>query len=177
MANHLIQEVEKFRKEKDSFFKSDNESPIPEEERLSFGGLKYFQPSSEFRVKAKLTSFEKPEVITMVTSKGTVRSYLKYGTFDFELQGRKMRLFAYQAADNPHEHSLFVPFTDETSARESYGAGRYLDLEEARRNEYVLDFNLAYNPYCAYSENYVCPFPPSENKLPVAVRAGEKNYK
>lgn len=173
----MVHEIENFRKEKDSYFGSDPDSPIPSEERSMFKGLKYFPASLDYRVKARLTKSGKPEVITMTTSKGTIRPYLTYGVFNFQLQGKALELHAYKAADDPHDHSLFVPFTDETSGKESYGAGRYLDIEENRSADYVLDFNMAYNPYCAYNENYVCPFPGRENRLPVAVRAGEKNYK
>lgn len=177
MSEQLVHEMESFRKEKDSYLKSDPDSPIPAEDRLGFKGLKYFSANPDYRVKARLTKSGKPEVISMTTSKGTIRPYLMYGMFNFQLQGRTLELHAYKAADDPHDHSLFVPFTDETSGKESYGAGRYLDIEENRSTDYVLDFNLAYNPYCAYNENYVCPFPGRENRLPIAVRAGEKNYK
>ena len=177
MSDHLSHDVESFRKEKNVYFGSDADSPIPEEDRNPFKGLKYFPPSLEYRVKARLSRFEKPEAITMATSKGAIRPYLKYGEFVFELHGRKLRLFAYKAADDRFDRSLFVPFTDETSGRESYGAGRYLELEEAKSDEHTLDFNMAYNPYCAYNENYVCPLPPRENRVHLAVRAGEKNYK
>ncbi len=177
MSEHLVHQIDGLRKEKDSYFGSDSDSPIPDQERGGFQGLKYFPPSFDYRVDAQLTRFEKPELVTLMTSKGTIRPYLKYGVFTFQLQGKKLQLQAYKAADDPHERSLFIPFRDETSGRESYGSGRYLDLEETRGETYVLDFNLAYNPYCAYSENYVCPFPPRENTLPVPVKAGEKNYK
>lgn len=177
MSEQLVHEIENFRKEKDSYFGSDPDSPIPGEDRLGFKGLKYFSANPDYRVKARLTKSGKPEVVTMTTSKGTVRPYLKYGLFNFQLQGRTLELHAYKAADDPHDRSLFVPFTDETSGKESYEAGRYLDIEEDRSADYVLDFNLTYNPYCASNENYVCPFPGRENKLPIAVRAGEKNYK
>lgn len=177
MSEHIIHEIEGFRKDKDSFFGSESDSPIPERERGRFKGLKYFPPASDYRVNARLTMFDKPEVVTMTTSKGTIRPYLKYGVFSFELQGKKLQLHAYKAADDPHDQSLFVPFADETSGKETYGAGRYLDIEEVRGDDHVLNFNLAYNPYCAYNENYVCPFPPRDNRLPVSVKAGEKNYK
>ncbi len=177
LGEDQFNEVQRIRKEKDSYFGADSDSPIPEEERALFKGLKYFPPNADYQVKAHLSKFEKPEVITMATSKGTIRQYLKYGLFQFELHGRKQQLHAYKAADDPTDHSLFVPFTDETSGKESYGAGRYLDIENQKRDDYILDFNLAYNPYCAYNEDYVCPVPPRENKLPIAVRAGEKNYK
>ncbi len=177
MSEHLIHDIESLRKEKDSYFGSEPDSPIPEEERTRFKGLKYFPPSPAHRVKARLTKHDKPEVITMTTSKGTIRPYLKYGVFSFELQGQKLQLHAYKAADDPHDQSLFVPFADETSGKETYGSGRYLDIEEVGGDDYVLDFNLAYNPYCAYNENYVCPFPPRDNRLSIAVMAGEKNFR
>lgn len=86
-------------------------------------------------------------------------------------------MYAFKAADDPVAQALFVPFVDETSGKETYGSGRYLDLEQARGDDYVLDFNMAYNPYCAYNDDYVCPIPPRENKLPIEIRAGEKTYK
>ena len=177
MSERRVHEIEGIREEKDSYFGSEPDSPIPEQERTRFRGLKYFPQSSDYRVKARLTKSDKPEVVTMTTSKGTIRPYLKYGVFSFELQGKKLQLHAYKAADDPHDQSLFVPFADETSGKETYGAGRYLDIEESHGDDYVLDFNLAYNPYCEYNENYVCPFPPKDNRLPVAIKAGERNYK
>jgi uncharacterized protein (DUF1684 family) len=177
LSEHLQHEVNNFRAEKDGYFRSDPDSPISHEERSRFKGLKYFPPNAAYRVKARLVRIERPDIITLTTSKGTTQPYLRYGVFNFELDGRKLRLQCYKAASNPHETSLFTPFTDETTGRETYGSGRYLDIEETGRDDYVLDFNLAYNPYCAYSENYVCPFPPKENRLSMKVLAGEKNYK
>ncbi len=177
MSEHLQHEINIFRAEKDSHFGSDPDSPIPREERSRFKGLKYFPPSPAYRVKARLVRLERPDIIAMTTSKGTTQPYLGHGVFNFELEGKKLRLHCYKAAGDPHDRSLFTPFTDETSGKETYGSGRYLDIEDTEGDDYVLDFNLAYNPYCAYSENYVCPFPPRENRLPVRVPAGEKNYK
>lgn len=113
----------------------------------------------------------------VITSKGTRQAYLRYGTFSFELKGKKLRLFVYKSAEDPYTRSLFVPFSDATSGHETYGAGRYLDLEEHGGDVYELDFNGSYNPFCAYNDGYICPVPPSENKLPVEILAGEKNYK
>jgi len=105
---------------------------------------------------------------------------VRIGFFEFEIDGTKLRLAAYKSVPPPghrHEdHSLFVPFLDATSGKETYGAARYLDLEDRRTDDYVLDFNPAYNPYCAYSDAYICPFPPQENWLAVPIRAGEKNF-
>jgi uncharacterized protein (DUF1684 family) len=102
---------------------------------------------------------------------------LKFGLFTFEVEGQHLKLIAYKSVEDPYARSLFLPFSDETSGHETYAAGRYLDLEEQGGDDYELDFNLAYNPYCAYNEDYTCPVPPFENKLSVKILAGEKNYK
>ena len=105
------------------------------------------------------------------------QAYLRDGAFAFRIQGRSLKLVVYKSAEDPYARSLFIPFSDETSRHDTYSAGRYLDLEEQGGDDYELDFNMAYNPYCAYSEGYTCPIPPAENKLPVKILAGEKNYK
>lgn len=166
------------RKEKDHFFQTDPDSPIPAELRPRFQGLEYFPPDPKYRFAVRLTKLPSPSPATLATSKGIPRPMLRYGHLEFEIDGVKQRLYAYTSAPQPghhHEHeSLFVPFRDATSGKESYGAARYLDLEEGPSGEVLLDFNLAYNPYCAYSDDYVCPFPPRENWLTVPIRAGEK---
>ena len=164
------------RKEKDEFFRKGERSPVPHEERGSFQGLKYFPPDERFRFRVRLTPVQDPTPVSMSVSQGEPRAMFRAGYFEFEVDGARARLWAYRTA---HEHghaSLFVPFRDATSGKESYGPGRYLDLQVSPNGEYVLDFNEAYNPYCAYSENYSCPLPPVENWLKVAIRAGEMSY-
>ena len=168
------------RKEKDYYFQTDPDSPIPPEIRSKFPGLSYFPPDAKYRLRVRLTKLPNPEPVTLATSKGVPRPMVRYGYFDFEIDGAMQRLCAYKSAPQPGHHhedaSLFVPFRDATSGKESYGAARYLDIEENPSGEHVLDFNLAYNPYCAYSDDYVCPFPPRENWLAVSIRAGEKSF-
>ncbi len=168
------------RKEKDYYVQTDPDSPIPSEVRGKMTGLAYFAPDMRYRFRVRLVTLPKPEPITLATSKGIPRPMVRYGYFEFEVDGAKQRLHAYKSAPQPGHHhedaSLFIPFRDATSGKESYGAARYLDLEESRSDDYVLDFNLAYNPYCAYSDDYVCPFPPKENWLTVPIRAGEKAF-
>ncbi len=166
-----------FRKEKDIYFRDDPDSPIPADKRANFKGLIYYSPDPTYRVKARLDRYDRPEPTMVVTSKGTEQAYMKHGTFTFQLQGMTLRLAVYKSAEDPFARSLFIPFSDETSGAETYNAGRYLDLEEQGGDDYQLDFNLAYNPYCAYNDQYTCPIPPRENKLPVKILAGEKNYK
>lgn len=175
-----IKEIEAIRREKDYFFKTDPESPVPYALRAEFRGLAYFPIDSKYRVRAKLVKDPNPQKIFLTTSKGVPREMIRVGFFEFEIDGTTQRLAAYKAIPQPgHPHedeSLFVPFRDATSGKKTYGAARYLDIPEQKGDEYLLDFNLAYNPYCAYNDDYVCPFPPRENWLSIPIRAGEKNF-
>src|SRR3989449_364968 len=175
-----VKEIEATRREKDFFFKEDAESPIPHVLRHNLEGLAYFPPDPKYRVRAKLIKDPNPQRVVLATSKGVPREMIRYGVFECEIDGTKQRLAAFKSVPQPGHHhadeSLFVPLRDATSGKETYGASRYLDIEEQPTDEYVIDFNLAYNPYCAYSDDYVCPFPPRENWLSVPIRAGEKNF-
>src|SRR5260370_23201158 len=111
----------------------------------------------------------------MATSTGTRQTYLRYGTFTFEVKGQSVKVIVYKSAEDPNAQGLFLPFSDETSGHETYAAGRYLDLEEQGGDDYELDFNIAYNPYFAYSAHYTCPIRPVENRLRVKILSGEKN--
>jgi len=168
-------ELRKFREGKDAFYQTGEDSPIPHAERHNFHGLKYFPPDPSFRHKTALQRYDRPELVTMTTSKGTRSRYHRIGYFQLEISGKKIRLQAYKSAER-EGNDVFIPFKDTTSGKESYGSARYLDLEEKPDEYYVIDFNYAYNPYCAYSEDYVCPFPPRDNWLDVAIRAGERKY-
>ncbi len=119
---------------------------------------------------------------TMKTSASTVKHYFKYGRLDFKLSGATCHLYVYQSKDlmqtEQYRNYLFVPFTDITTGNESYGSGRYLEFykQDIQNNILKLDFNKAYNPYCAYSPDYKCPIPPKENNLAIAIKAGEMNF-
>lgn len=182
-AELYVHSVEHQRQQKDAYFKRGGGSPIPPGERLRFAGLKYFPPDKAYRLRVKLDRSAEPERIVMPVSQGAERSMLEWGIFNFELNGAHIALAAYKPGDVPpdelDEAGLFIPFRDATSGKETYGAGRYLDLEDEPEEGgyYMLDFNLAYNPYCAYNEEYSCPLPPIKNWLKVPVRAGEKTYK
>ncbi len=172
-------DVTEFRKEKDEFYRTGGDSPLDDSQKKAFRGLKYFPYDAKFSVRAKFTPYPKPEIVSMNTSKGVREEYLRVGHFEFSLGGRKLTLQAYRSPHGSHSEGYFVPFRDATSGKESYANARYLDIDEGsgRNGTYTLDFNLAYNPYCAYTGAYICPFPPDENTLPVAIRAGEKKYK
>lgn len=171
-------EIERERQTKDNYFKRAPDSPIPHGQRHAFAGLKYYAVNSSYRLKVKLNKYPSPETIVMSTSAGTQRDYVRVGYFEFKLENRQQKLQIYRSpAPSGHgEQLLFVPFRDKTSGVETYGAGRYIDVPENETGNYELDFNKAYNSYCAYSEDYVCPMTPTENWLEVGVHAGEKNY-
>jgi uncharacterized protein (DUF1684 family) len=165
------------RQSKDEYFKRAARSPIPPGERAAFEGLPYFpvDPSLRFEFLALGPLPEGLETETHVqTSDGRVRHGERVGTLRFALDGVEQRLVGLRL-EGAEDGSLFVPFRDATSGRETYEAGRYLDLAAQEDGTYDLDFNLAYAPFCAYSPAYSCPLPPPENWLTVEIRAGERN--
>ncbi|WP_396613131.1 DUF1684 domain-containing protein [Haloferax sp. S1W] len=170
-------DLRQHREQKDRFLATDPHSPIPPDERDDFDGLDYFDPDPDLRFERELRRYDDPETITIGTSTEGEREYLVWGAFDFDIDGETYSLDAYRST--PDEDRLWVPFRDETNTNETYGAGRYLDLEAADRTAdgtWVLDFNYAYNPFCAYSLQYECPLVPMENWLQVRIEAGEKDY-
>ena len=170
--------VERARERKDAFFAQHWQSPIPPQDRPRFKGLEYYPPDPSYRFELKLHEHPEKQVVRMAYTKGNEQDFLRWGEFRFTIGGREQVLQAYKS--NSEEGMLFVPFKDATSGKETYGAGRYLDLEPDREHtqegKWILDLNQAYNPWCAYSEAYTCPFVPMENWLEVPIQAGEKNY-
>jgi uncharacterized protein (DUF1684 family) len=168
-----IDKINRLRKEKDNFFKSDEKSPILDKD--NFFGLKYFEPNEKWKVKAKIEKFENQETISIATTKGEKKKYQKLGFAIFEINNQKHKLLLLKVPNLPQ---LFIAFKDATAEKNiTYGGGRYIDLPYQKdKNELEIDFNMAYNPYCVYNEKYVCPLPPKENKLDIAIEAGEKNY-
>ncbi len=168
--------VEGFRLDKDEFFKTMPGSPIPEVERASFEGLPYYPVDETLvfddRVLEPYTG-EEPSNFQIPTSDGKLRPAHRAGVLRFELGGAPRQLTAY-TFDGGDGESLFVPFLDQTSGTETYGAGRYLDLEPELDGTYSLDFNLAYHPSCVYDAKFSCPLTPAENRLPLRIEAGER---
>lgn len=168
------------RKAKDEEFRSEY-SPLPREQWAGFEGLHYYEPTAEYYIPVAWKVLAKPDTVQIAATKSDdIRTMVRYGVFTFSIGGTECKLTAYKNTGETAQRYptlLFVPFQDKTTGVDTYGAGRYLDLEEpAGEKEYTLDFNRAYNPYCAYNEAYSCPLVPEENILPVAIRAGEKNY-
>ncbi len=171
-------EIERGRKEKDEFFGVHWQSPISPEERIKFNGLDYYPPDQNYRFEIELVEHADKEVLEIEDTKGNVRRFLRWGEFHFTVGNKECVLQAYK--DDPNDDRLFIPFKDETNGKETYGAGRYLDLEYERdhtkNGKWIVDLNKAYNPWCAYSKNYACPYVPPENWLKVSIKAGEKQY-
>ncbi len=165
-----------YRAEKDEFFRTAHDSPIPAGEREAFAGLPYFPVDESLRFEGlPLEPYEgtEPSQFQIPTSDGKLRDAERAGVFRFELSGATQSLTGYTFASGDSE-SVFVPFLDLTSGTETYGAGRYLDLYPEDDGTYVLDFNLAYHPSCVYDPRFSCPLTPAENRLPIRVEAGER---
>lgn len=160
------------REEKDHYFGLDPYSPIPHEDREGWEGLDYYPPALAYQFTLPIQR-EEPAPLTFQTSTGDQREYTRIGTLQFEVDGQPAQLALYEA----EEGEYFLPFRDATSGNETYGAGRYLEPIPLGEGRVLLDFNLAYNPFCAYSPEYSCPLPPIENWLKLPIRAGERAYR
>lgn len=169
-----MSDLDDFRADKDAFFRDDPRSPLTDEQRASFDGLSYFPETPELGVEGWLETdgVDLDEAIVMQTSTGGEQTYHRAGVVRFEVEGQPAQVTLYAS---PDMHELFLPFRDATSGKDTYGAGRYLEVERPRDGGRVhVDFNVAYNPYCAYNPNWSCPIPPGENWLAVPIRAGER---
>ena len=162
----------KYRANKDDFFGESHHSPLPHEARHDFAGLAYYPANPELAFTLPIEPADGSEV-TVQTSDGATRVYRREGTVSFEVDGQQVALTLYSTGHD----GLFVPFRDATSGKETYGAGRYLDLHANDDGTITIDFNYAYNPFCAYDDAYSCPLPPIENWLPVPISAGELDYR
>ena len=166
-------ELEQERSMKDQFMARHPESPFVQDAVVGFRGLRYFPPDEKFVVSAVLKRSGTPEEAFLRTNRDG-QSVVRYlGVLQFTIGGRALQLRVYHAGEGVGT-SVFVPFRDGTSGSDTYGAGRYLTLELTEDDRYELDFNRAFNPYCAYTDEYECSFPPAENDLPIRIAAGEK---
>jgi uncharacterized protein (DUF1684 family) len=171
-----MREVDEFRAVKDAFFRDDPDSPLLPLQRASFAGLSYFPVSDALRIYAELEieGVDRDERIVMQTTTGDEQTYRRGGVVHFEVEGTPTHVTLYASGD---AHDLFLPFRDATSGTETYGAGRYLEVDPPGPDGHVVvDFNYAYNPFCAYNPEWSCPIPPGENWLAVPIRAGERSF-
>jgi len=172
-------QITTFREKYKSDFLAEKNSPLKKDD-LQY--LRFYDSDSTYRVTAKVEKILSPNAFMMPTFIGPAQEYLPYAKLKFALKGKQMELTVYRSTSlmalPEYKDYLFLPFTDETNGNDTYGGGRYIDLREAefKDNLLVLDFNKAYNPYCAFSSAYSCPKPPDENRLSVAIKAGEKLF-
>ena len=164
-------ELENFRAEKDDFFAHHPQSPLTAAQKRTFGGLHYFDENPALRLDVEVEVFPERETIQVQTSTGDVQEYVRFGRFKFTVDGQEAALTIYEA-----DYGFFLPFVDSLAGAETYAAGRYLEPEAMGGNRFHIDFNMAYNPYCAYNDAWSCPLTPFENRLKVPIRAGEKLF-
>lgn len=166
-----MNDLESFRAEKDEFFRDDPQSPLTVQQKREFHGLNYFPDNPDLRLEVQVEKLPARERVEMQTSTGDVQVYFRHSRLHFSVGGQDAELTIYEA-----DHGFFLPFVDSLAGKETYPAGRYLEPEPLRDGRFLVDFNLAYNPYCAYNEHWSCPLTPFENRLKVPIRAGEKIF-
>ena len=166
-----MSELTDFRTEKDEFFAHHPQSPLTPEQKRGFVGLRYFPENDSLQLEVQVERLPDEQPLQMQTSTGGVQTYVRYARFKFQVDGQDVELTIYQ-----NENGYFLPFVDSLAGKETYPAGRYLEPESLHGNHFLVDFNLAYNPNCAYNEMWSCPITPAENRLKVPIRAGEKLF-
>ena len=162
-----------FRERKDHFYKGGRESPLTRNQRIGFSGLAYYPENPELRIEAELGEAPDRETIALATSTDDIQEYRRAGVVHFAVDGVTAQVTHFATE---HGDRFFLPFRDATSGTETYGAGRYLEVDPPVDGQVVVDFNYAYNPYCAYNPEWSCPIPPTENWLKVPIRAGEEDF-
>ena len=166
-----------FQREINDFFKDASVSPLKKRDLKNFRGLDFFTYDSTYLVTAKLTKTPKEKPFMMLTTTDMMVEYIKYGTVSFELLNNQYSLDIYKNLEDPNERdNLFLPFLDDTNGNESYGGGRYINLDIPQGDNLIIDFNSAFNPYCVYDEKYSCPIVPIDNYLPLEIKAGVMNF-
>ncbi len=166
-----MDELEAFRAEKDDFFGHDPQSPLTAEQKRAFAGLNYFPENPDLRLEIKPEQLPAKDRIEMQTSTGDVQVYFRHSRIHFSVEGQEAELTIYEGPGG-----FFLPFVDSLAGTDTYPAGRYLEPEPLPGGRFLIDFNLAYNPYCAYNDHWSCPLTPFENRLKVPIRAGEKLF-
>lgn len=166
-----MNQLKKFRKAKDEFFKHDHHSPLTHEQQHHFQGLVYFPENPTLKLTVDVEECPVKEEVKIQTSTGDIQAYQRYGMLTFEVDGQPVALTLYSSGED-----YFLPFADALAGEETYGAGRYLEPVFLDDGRFLIDFNYAYNPYCAYNERWSCPLTPPENRIGVPIRAGEKIF-
>ena len=173
-----VNDIKKWQEELNAEYKDKFKSPLSSEEREKFSGHSFYAIDEMSNVTAKLELKKDNALVPFATSTGKVITNKLYGVLYFKLNDKTFKLNVYQSTDlmkvPGYEDYLFLPFSDQTTGDETYGGGRYIDLKIPEGDEIMIDFNKAYNPYCAYSKNFSCPKVPAENDLEIKIKAGVK---
>lgn len=172
-----IEKIEKERERQFKFIRFNIDSPLTEEQKNGFQALSFYPVDPEYRIKAKMVPVEDRKMIELPLTDGTVEKYLRHSYVEFVLKGQAHRLLLLQSAKEADMKNFFLAFADATSGEETYGGGRYINLRQDGKNSITIDFNMSYNPYCAYNPDFACPLPPKENILEADILAGEKDYR
>jgi uncharacterized protein (DUF1684 family) len=176
VQDRYTKDIQNYREDRDEYFKRSEDSPI--EDQVSFRELNYFEPNKLYRVKPAIELITDSSYVTMVNNDGEKNKYWRYALAVFTIEKHTDTLTIFRKASLKQEDNhYFLPFFDETNGEETYSGGRYLDLEIEDINLLVLDFNLAYNPYCVYNYRFSCPIPPMENRLSTRIEAGERMFR
>jgi len=168
--------IEAERERQFKFLKYNLESPLKEEQKQALDSLDFYPIDQAFKVRARMVPAENKRILEIPMTDGSIERYIRHSFAEFEWQGQPVKLLLLQAEDETDRRNFFLAFADDTSGEETYGGGRYLNLRQDGQSSITIDFNLAFNPYCAYNPDFACPIPPRENILEIPIRAGEKNY-
>ena len=173
-----IAKIEKSRQEKNDYMKNNPGSPFNQDSKAHFSPLKYYDVNPSFVFKSKLYLYTKQDTVTIFGTKGEKRNIVRFGYVKFNYKDKDYQLNVYKGSTHEGKPYYTIWFTDKTTGNETYGVGRYLDfdLNPDKEHIYTIDFNLAYNPYCAYSARYSCAIPTKEDHINIAVEAGEKSF-
>lgn len=179
-AQNDLASAEKFQSELNQSFADSLKSPLTKEDLAQFKGLDFFDLNEKFIVEANFVRTKKEKAFAMKTTTSRAPLYVKYGELHFSIDGKAFKLNVYKNIDlstKPgYEDYLFLPFSDLTCGKESYIGGRYVDMRIQKGKKWIIDFNKAYNPYCAYNYKYSCPIVPLENDLDIEILAGVKKF-
>lgn len=172
-----LEKIEKERDRQYKFIKFNIDSPLTEEQKKDFKELDFYVIDPSYKIRAKMVPLEEKKMIELPMTDGSMEKYLKHSFAEFDLNGKQQKLLLLQSVKEMDKRNFFLAFADESSGAETYGGGRYINLRQDGKNSITIDFNMAYNPYCAYNPDFACPLPPKENIMEIPILVGEKDYK
>ena len=168
-----MSKLDSYRKRRNQYFLKHPNSPLSDDQKKNFQGMNYFPENPDLDLVVEVELYEPQDKVQLDTTTGEARDFSRYGRFRFEVEGQEVELTIYSG-----DKGYLLPFKDSLAGDETYPIGRYIEIRKLRDGRFEINFNMAYNPFCAYSVHYSCPLPPFENHLTrVAIRAGEKSFK